>query len=137
MPKVYFCKNIKSSSVICGETDPDRFEKGRYSTCRACRASSQKSKKEEIKVKEIDEKNDGIDPSRNLRKIIEDTVVYKPLFDNMTIGERFRNIDNRILDNIEIGFDNYEKNNHNYSYLLDYIKKLEARIETLEKEKMI
>jgi hypothetical protein len=36
MPKQYFCKMLKGD-VACGEIDPTKFPKGRYTACKDCR----------------------------------------------------------------------------------------------------
>jgi hypothetical protein len=80
MSKSYYCKEIKEKE-ICGETDPDKFPKGRYSTCKECRNFfvrdyNRKLKTEEKIVKKM-EITDKISENRGeLGKNIHDLIVH-------------------------------------------------------------
>ena len=55
MPKDFFCKRIEDNN-ICGEKDPEKFEKGRYSICKECR---RKETYKSIKKKRDKEQEDN------------------------------------------------------------------------------
>lgn len=132
MPKVYFCKK-ENNFEICGETDPKNFEVGRYSTCKVCRSKSKKEKRQNEKSKDYEEKTSSIDPSKNIRYVVEDTILRIPLLEGETIHEKIRNTEEDIS---ELAMKNHNLNSKmdaNYSYLLLYIQKLEAEIQLLKK----
>ena len=56
MSKQHFCKKYKDN-ILCGEKDPEKFEKGRYSICNDCKKKQiyaiQKAKKEKQKIDEV------------------------------------------------------------------------------------
>jgi hypothetical protein len=132
MPKTYFCK-VVNNFEICGETDPKVFEQGRYSTCRNCRNKKNKEIKEKNLSSQIEEKNNKIDPSCNLRYLIEDTILKVPIIDGYNISEKFKT-DNEETSNIlllmQTTFTNMEKR---IEYLEKYINLLELKIDTLKK----
>ena len=59
MPKEYFCKQLKELE-ICGENNPDKFEPGRYSTCRECRKNFVKDYNKGIREEERKKKEGEI-----------------------------------------------------------------------------
>lgn len=134
MPKVYFCKNIKENFEICGETDPQHFSPGRYSMCRRCRTNKQKIQIDMKKEIITEEKIDTLDPAKNIRRVVEDTIIRQPLVDGMTFTEKFADMETRIADSIEISCDYKYKNDVLFNKMETYIKFLENRIETLENE---
>lgn len=148
MPKVYFCDKIFEGKV-CGETNQDKFEKGRYSLCKECKKKQvyqiRKSKKEEDKDKKIKE----VDLEGNLREIAADTIMKIPLKNGDTIQENFKdlsreissvreshndqiNITNRNFDAFTIRYDNlykkYESIEKKYRELVEYYGQLAAYI---------
>lgn len=69
MPKTYFCKKITNDQV-CGETNSENFEKGRYSLCRECRKLCSREQTIETK-KIIEELNNKIKELENKIKTME------------------------------------------------------------------
>jgi hypothetical protein len=135
MSKVYFCKQ-ECNFQVCGETDPKNFESGRYSTCKSCRSKVKKEKRQVEKNKDSEEKMSAIDPSKNIRYIVEDTILRIPLLEGETIHEKIRNTEEDIS---ELAVKNHNINTKidmNYSYLLMYIQKLEAEIQLLKKNNL-
>ena len=135
MSKIYFCKQEKTFG-ICGENDPKNFEIGRYTTCRSCRTRLQKEKRKYGKEKECEEKTTTIDPTKNIRYVVEDTILRVPLLEGESIQEKIRNSEEDISDlSVKIHNTNL-KIDTNYSYLLMYIHKLEAEIQLLKKNNL-
>jgi hypothetical protein len=65
MTKLHLCKKIKDNKE-CGDTNPENFEKGRFSICRECRKLC--SREQTIETKRIiQELNDKI-------KILEERI---------------------------------------------------------------
>jgi hypothetical protein len=56
--KAYFCTKSKDFFTRCGETDPEKFIPGRYSTCKECKKMYDRSA---YKVKKMLE-NETRDP---------------------------------------------------------------------------
>ncbi len=80
MSKEYFCKQLKGKE-ICGETIPNKFPKGRYSSCKECRKSYvrkyNKQLHEEEKIVKKMEITDKISENRgDLGKNIHDLIVH-------------------------------------------------------------
>lgn len=134
MPKVYFCKNMKENFEVCGETDPQLFSTGRYSMCRKCRSTKQKIQSDAKKENVLEEKGNTIDPSKNIRWLIEDTIIRQPIVEGMTLSEKFKDMETRVSDSIEISCDYQYKNDLMFRKLENYIKSLENKIENLELE---
>ena len=69
MPKQHFCKMIKGD-LPCGETDPVKFGKGRYTACKECRNAYVKNHiSKKIKVLPIPEL--PVEEEKSLREIVE------------------------------------------------------------------
>jgi hypothetical protein len=132
MPKVYFCKQ-EHNFQICGDTDPKNFEIGRYSACKACRSKVKKEKRQVEKNKDSEEKTTSIDPSKNIRYVVEDTILRTPLLEGETILEKIRNTEEDISELAVKNHNLVSKIDTTYSYLLMYIQKLEAEIQLLKK----
>lgn len=99
MPKQHFCKKY-NENILCGEKDPEKFEKGRYSICKECKKKEiyaiQKSKREKQKLNEvitIDSVVKGED--------LKDTILKVPLYNGETIMENFKSVIESI-DNLRI-----------------------------------
>ena len=56
MSKEYSCKKVKNGE-ICGETNPDKFVKGRYTTCIECKNSYHKDYHKKVVLNKELEKN--------------------------------------------------------------------------------
>ena len=134
MPKVYFCKNMKENFELCGETDPQLFSSGRYTMCRKCRTNKQKVQNDAKKESVTEQKIDTLDPAKNIRRVIEDTIIRQPLVEGMTFTEKFTDMETRIADSIEISCEYKYKNDVLFTKMESYIKLLENRIENLENE---
>lgn len=128
MPKVYFCRQ-EINSEICGETNPENFEVGRYSSCRKCRAKYHERKRKTKKEEVIETSVEILDPLKNIRYVIEDTVRRIPLLEGQTIPDKILNIDADISELVIANSELKEKMNE----LFDYIKKLELEIQLLKK----
>jgi hypothetical protein len=79
MSKQHFCKKYRDN-ILCGEKDPEKFEKGRYSICNECKKKQiyaiQKAKKEKQKIDEVslNENKNTIDLQliiKEIKQIIE------------------------------------------------------------------
>lgn len=107
MPKTYYCNKLIDGSVVCGETNPENFTEGRYNTCRTCRlqmmSSYNKNRREEIREKKIRE----LDPSQDIRFVVEDTIKRIPLLDGKTISDKITNLEEDIG---EVSIQSFEYN---------------------------
>lgn len=100
MPKQYFCKNI-INDIVCGETESEKFEKGRYSICKKCRAKStydivkkKREKEKEVKITEIKS-------SISITDIAKDTFLKVPVKNGETIEQNLDSVI-RSLNKIEM-----------------------------------
>lgn len=66
MPKIHFCKNF-NNSIQCGEKDPEKFEKGRYSICKSCRSKNSGEARKDKKKDEMEERLKIIDPDEDFK----------------------------------------------------------------------
>jgi len=120
MSKEYFCRQIKGLD-LCGETDPKKFAKGRYSSCKECRNEygknyNKKLREEERKEKEMDyiEKidNDKGNLGQNIKNLVVETIHHYPLFEDGTILQRIEKKEINISEyifKIQTKFEKYEK----------------------------
>jgi hypothetical protein len=159
MSKVYYCTKV-SDFRTCGETDPIKFEVGRYSTCKSCRNKIVRERTKERKVLDSEETHNKTDPSHNIRNLIMDIIKYTPIMYNKSIIEKFEDNDNDIsevltkctedLDKYKIHvkndilylsrhiefFDEYRKQTKNeISNLMEEIKELKKEIFDLKNSK--
>ena len=88
-PKVYFCTKTKDFK-FCGETDPEKFVQGRYSTCKECRNAYVREYNKEKKQSEAEEKNKEVDPSSNIRYLIVDTIKNAPIIEGYSVESKLR-----------------------------------------------
>ena len=119
MSKEYFCKQIKGLD-LCGESDPEKFSKGRYSSCKECRNLygknyNKKLREDERKEKEMDyiEKidNDKGNLGLNIKNLVIDTIHQYPLFEGGTILQRIEKKEMNISEyifKIQSKFEKYE-----------------------------
>jgi hypothetical protein len=138
MPKVYFCKK-QENEVICGETNIDNFEKGRYSICKECRKKELKQYKEKRKEIDLIEKKKNVDPSSNIQWLIENTIETKPIIEGKSIivslEETKRKLDECIegdswrKTNINTNFEMLNNRMHMYK---ERCESLETRVHILE-----
>jgi len=106
-PKVYFCTKTKDFKV-CGETDPEKFVQGRYSTCKECRNAYVREYNKEKKQSEAEEKNKEIDPSANIRYLIVDTIRNLPVIDGHSVESKLRGNEDDISEVLCTNSDNLE-----------------------------
>ena len=130
----YFCKNIKDGFDVCGEANPSSFTEGRYSMCKKCRTSKQKIQTDSKKESKLEEKINTLDPMKNIRRVIEDTIIRQPLVEGMTFSEKFSDIETRISESIEISCDYKYNFDSMFNKMEKYIKTLENKIDNLELE---
>lgn len=90
MPKKHFCKQYRNE-VLCGEKDPEKFEKGRYSICNECKKKQiyaiQKAKKEKQKIDEVISIGSSIKGED-----LKDIILKVPLYNGETIMENFKSV---------------------------------------------
>ena len=89
MPKEYFCRN-RIDNIDCGETEIEKFEKGRYSICKKCRIQKISGKNSQRKHLDILDKIKKIDPKEEIQTVVEYSLKYKNF-----------NFENSIFDNIQ------------------------------------
>jgi hypothetical protein len=96
MSKEYFCKQMNGLE-LCGETDPEKFSIGRFSSCKKCRNNYAKEYHKKVKedlrnekemehIEKIDSNNGNL--GQNIKNLIIDTIHQYPLFEGVTINER-------------------------------------------------
>lgn len=136
MPKKYFCKTMEDFE-ICGETRPESFEPGRFSICRKCRVKRNKLSKDKKFDLVIEERNNKIDPSSDIRYLIEDIILRYPLLHGKTILERFEDDEQEttnLLLSTHSKFELIQQENNilkqKIEYLEKYIKLIEPKIDT-------
>ena len=100
MPKQHFCKNIENN-IICGEIEPEKFEKGRYSICKKCRTRTTynivKKKRETEKEVKLTEIKSNI----SITDIAKDTFLKVPVKNGETIEQNLDSVI-RSLNKIEM-----------------------------------
>ena len=98
MPKIYYCDKALNG-INCGETDPSKFETGRYNTCKRCRNKRNTEYHKVKKEEEIKSEEDKIDPDFKIRKMVEEIVLHKPFFGrSLSIKQKIDDIDGDITD---------------------------------------
>jgi len=75
MSKIHFCKNFVDF-VECSETDPSKFESGRYSICKKCRSLQSGKQKCKLREHEKEEK---------IKEQIKDIIKNDDLIEDKTI----------------------------------------------------
>jgi hypothetical protein len=104
MNKKYFCKS-KINDEECGETNPENFEIGRYSTCKECRSKNITQKSVQRKNLEIIDKVRRIDPGEEIRTVVDYTINHKAFDGDFSIVESIKNINEqnrKILEKISV-----------------------------------
>jgi hypothetical protein len=129
--KQHFCKH-QIDDKICGDINPENFEKGRYSICKSCKKSisrninNAKNKKEKLeKINNIDEiikKGD-----------LKDIILRVPLINENTIKESIEGVirnmnDQRIQYNESINIMNFA-----IASFQDSLNKLQKKYDDLKK----
>jgi len=122
MSKSYFCNKI-TDGIQCKDTNPENFEKSRYSICKKCRSKSIMENKSYRNNLELYDKVKKIDPKEEVQLVIEYSLKNKnfigelSIFDNIEIlnknnKELVEKIDLEVNDKQKIiqNFDKLEKN---------------------------
>ena len=142
MPKEYYCKQLKGF-FTCGETEPSKFEKGRYTTCRECRKNFMKEynkeQREEIRKDKEMEVIDKIDSNKgdlgkNMQTLIVNTIQDFPVYEGYTILEKIEKrefIMSDFTNNLQLKHENYNKNINN---IIKENESLKREIESLRNE---
>ena len=137
-PKVYYCTKTKDFQV-CGETNPENFVQGRYSTCKECRNKYVRDYNNETKINEAEEKNKEIDPSANIRTLIIDTLRKSPIIDGYSVEDKIRGNDDDISEVLYTSSKNLDKFKEEMylemSKLIKRIHDLENELSNLKSEK--
>jgi hypothetical protein len=143
MPKRYFCKEIKDNKQ-CGETNLEKFEKGRYSTCKDCKSKYVLRKITERKNLELFDKVRRIDPEEEIRTVVDYALNIKSFDGDFSIVESIKNIneDNRkILEKINTSkvdksklFQNFDDLESKYDQVKIVFNIMKEKIESLESE---
>ena len=128
--KVYYC-NKSENFKVCGETNPENFPVGRYSTCKNCRNKSVREFNKEKKMEYNEEKNKVIDPSANIRYLIVDTIRNAPIIDGQSIEAKIKNNE---YDISEVLCCNSDKIENAMKQIYLEFGKMSEKIKELEKE---
>ena len=132
MSKEYYCKQIIDLE-FCGETNPENFDPGRYSSCKSCRKklnkeSSKKIRENARREKEMDniEKIDNAKGNlgQNIRNLIVDTIHTYPIFEGMNILQRIEKREFSISEHMESIQNKFSK----YDLLIENITKESKKI---------
>jgi hypothetical protein len=135
MPKGYIAKDyfcIRTIDFkICGEKNPEKFSKGRFSTCKECRNRDVKERYKEHKLDEEEEKYRKIDPSADIRYMIVDTIKNTPIIDGKSVEDKIKGNEDDITDVLVKG----SKDLENFSEeIYKIISGLRSEIHNLKKE---
>jgi hypothetical protein len=125
--KKYYCGKINNMGFICGESDASKFEEGRYNACKQCRLNYMKSYNKSKKENEKDEKVNKLDPDKNIRFVVEDTIKRIAFIEGFTIKDRIESLDK----NITSVFGRTEENMKKY---LNFENIVVEKIQELKKE---
>jgi hypothetical protein len=106
--KVYFCTKTENFKV-CGETNPQNFIEGRYSTCKNCKNKYVRELNKEKKAAKNEEVRNTIDPSTNIRYLIMDCISNYPLLDGKSVEYKIKSCENDIGDVLCTATDNLDK----------------------------
>jgi hypothetical protein len=134
--KSYYCKQMKEG-YSCGETDPEKFQKGRFSACKECRNSYIREynkrlyeeeklvKKMEIPVKITEGRGDL---GKNVHDLIINILETYPLKDiGIALPIKFQDIEIEMVQD-------YTRHKNRIDELEEKFNKLQSKILNLEKE---
>jgi hypothetical protein len=151
MSKVYFCKKLNSEFIQCGESDPDKFQKGRYSICKNCQKMEiyelRRKKKELSELEEL--KKD--DTESKIEKVVKRTLVKSPLIEGKSatdiLSKSFKEISeisetshvfkvkkDGLNQNFQILNSSINETKENYSKITSYCKQLEENDKILKNQ---
>lgn len=124
MSKTYFCKYL-NDLLECGETDPSKFEKGRYTICRECRKKySTENRRLNTEKKKVQE---DLDPDKKIQKVVENVIKYETILEGKTmmdlIDQSFK-VASTISENVHIYENKRELINNNFQKLGKSVKDL-------------
>jgi hypothetical protein len=135
MPKVYFCTKIKNFAT-CGETNPDNFPPGRYSTCKECRNKYVREYNKDKKDEVDEEKSKQIESHHNIRYLIIDTICNTPIISGKSIENKIRDNDDdisQVLETCGNGLENFKKQVYiEFGAMMKRISDLEKEIQILK-----
>lgn len=119
MVKEFYCKSIKDNKV-CGKTNKDAFEEGRYTSCKECRklknCEYNKNKFKSLKEEKMNDLNEEErieiqyketrirrefeeDLELRILELIEETLATRPILNKRTIYVNIENLES-IVDDI-------------------------------------
>lgn len=140
MPKLYLCKQIKSDNTVCGETNPDKFQLGRYTTCKECRKIYLKKFKEEQKVSKFIEKVENFE----VYEIIEKSYDVLPISNDKSVKEILNeqkkeliNLRNEVMDILKLHHKYIQKFYIDKDLIQQDIAIMDEKIKKLEKKKTL
>jgi hypothetical protein len=85
MSRTYLCTKLSFGGFQCGETDPEKFPKGRFSECKECKNRYIREYSNNKRHEGINNVVEKIDPKKELRLVIENTISNEPLFKGFSI----------------------------------------------------
>jgi hypothetical protein len=149
MPKTYFCEKINTNLIKCGETDPEKFTKGRYSKCKKCKNEEIYKLRHEKKSEEIKNYEKQLDPDSHFKWLILNFIENHPVVKNKTMKEAISEnmeeitkinetsqiftVKKQILnDNFEKLYEKYKNLYKSHYELHSFCASLEERIKILE-----
>lgn len=135
MPKQYYCDKFLEDKSVCGEKDPEKFETGRFSSCRACRVKANNLYVKQKKDEKVKEKFKTIDSDNNIKCLIEDTIVKYPIYNGCTIVQLFTDLQSYSIEELaclsERFRDNADENRKLIHILTEDNKKLNEDVKNL------
>lgn len=135
MPKVYFCTKIKNFTT-CGETNPENFPSGRYSTCKDCRNKYVRDYNKDKKDETNEEKSKQIESKNNIRYLIMDTIYNTPIINNKSIENKIRDIDDdisQVLETCSTDLEKFKKQVYiEFGSMMKRMSDLEKEVENLK-----
>ena len=125
--KQHYCEKINNMGFICRESDSTKFEEGRYNICKQCRLYYMKLYNKSKKDNKKDENVNKLDPDKNIRFIVEDTVKRMSFIEGFTIKDKIDGLD-KDLSSIS------EKTEGNMIKYLNFENIVVEKIQELKKE---
>lgn len=76
MTKSHFCSKFTKEGVICGDKNPENFNKGRYSICKKCKTNEVNEYRQKQKMKELGVSMDisNLSTEKNMKKAISELI---------------------------------------------------------------
>jgi len=98
MSKVYFCTKLTFGGFQCGETDPEKFPKGRYSECKECKNRYSRDYFHNRRNEEINNKVEKIDPKQEIRTVVENTILQSPLIKGISVEKSITRLEENVSE---------------------------------------